>query len=143
MTGRLLRQRSAKGSHPFPSPEPPRRGAERGSVTILVAAVLLLTGVLALASVDLLRALDAKAQAQTAADAAALAAAQEMAVSGSGAPVDLAAEYAERNGARLLACDCPAGGSEAVVRVEVPVRLVFLGPDRTITGKARAVIEGR
>jgi secretion/DNA translocation related TadE-like protein len=143
MTGRLQRTGSVRGLRPFPASEPRANAAERGSVTILVAAVLLLTGVLALASVDLLRALEAKARAQTAADAAALAAAQEMVVSSSGDPAGLAAEYAERNGATLLACDCSPGGSEAVVRVEVPARLVFVGPDRTIIGKARAVIEGR
>jgi secretion/DNA translocation related TadE-like protein len=116
---------------------------ERGSVTILAAAVLLIAGVLALASVDLLRALEAKARAQTAADASALAAAQEIAVGSRGSPVDVADEYATRNGATLVGCDCPSGGSEAVVTVEVPVRLVFVGPDRTVTGRARAVIEGR
>jgi Flp pilus assembly protein TadG len=105
--------------------------------------VLLLSGVLALATVDLLRALEAKAQAQTAADAAALAAAQEIALSSPKNPTDSAADYARLNGARLLECTCAAGGSEAIVRVEVPVRLVFVGPDRTVTGRARAVIEGR
>lgn len=118
-------------------------GTERGSVTILVAVVILLGGVLALASVDVLRALEGKARAQTAADAAALAAAQEMVVSSFNDPATAAADYAQRNGAALLACDCPAGGSQAVVHVEVRVRLVFVGSDRTVSGKARAVIEGR
>jgi secretion/DNA translocation related TadE-like protein len=124
------------------SPEPRESETERGSVTILVAAVLLLAGILALASVDVLRALEAKARAQTAADAAALAAAQEMIVS-SADPAALAAEYARRNGATLVDCDCPTSGSQAVVRVQVSVRLVFVGPDRTVSGRARAVIEGR
>jgi secretion/DNA translocation related TadE-like protein len=118
-------------------------GQERGSVTVLVAAVLLLSGALALISVDLLRALEAKARAQTAADAAALAAAQEIAAPSSGSPVEVASEYAQRNGATLIECKCQVGGSEAVVRVEVPVRLVFVGPDRTVAQRARAVIEGR
>jgi secretion/DNA translocation related TadE-like protein len=143
MTGRLQRTGSVRGLRPFPASEPRANAAERGSVTILVAAVVLLAGVLALASVDLLRALEAKARAQTAADAAALAAAQEMVVPSSVTPAEVASDYAKRNGATLLACDCPPGGSEAVVRVEVPVRLVFVGPDRSITGRARAVIEGR
>ena len=47
------------------------RRAEEGSVTVLVAAVLFLACALSLVSVDLLRALQAKSQAQTAADAAA------------------------------------------------------------------------
>jgi secretion/DNA translocation related TadE-like protein len=120
-----------------------RLPGQRGSVTILAAGVLLLSGVLALATVDLLRALEAKATAQTAADAAALAAAQEIALSSSEVPAEAAADYARLNGATLLECRCPSGGSEAVVRVEVPVRLVFVGRDRTVTGRARAVIEGR
>jgi Flp pilus assembly protein TadG len=111
-------------------------------VSILAAVVLLLAGVLTLAGVDLLRALEAKARAQTAADAAALAAVQEMVLATSRAPADLASEYAERNGATLNECDCTPGGSEATVRVEVPVRLVFVGPDRTVRGRARAVIAG-
>jgi secretion/DNA translocation related TadE-like protein len=119
------------------------RGGQRGSVTVLVAGVLLLTGVLALASVDLLRALDARARAQTAADAAALAAAQEIAAPSGLDPARVAEEFAARNGASLLECRCALGGSEAIVRVEVPVKLVFVGPDRTVTGRARAVIEGR
>jgi secretion/DNA translocation related TadE-like protein len=121
-----------------------RRGPQqRGSVSILVAAVLMMVGVLVLASVDVMRALEAKARAQTAADAAALAAAQEMALSSSVSPADAAGDYAERNGATLVDCDCPPGGSEATVSVEVRVRLVFVGPDRTVAGRARAVIEGR
>jgi secretion/DNA translocation related TadE-like protein len=139
-----IRQREVpKGLHALRLPELWTDRTERGSVTILVAAVLLLTGILALASVDLLQALEAKARAQTAADAAALAAAQEMVVSSSDDPADSAAEYAQRNGATLLECDCSIGGSQAVVRVEVPLRLVFVGPDRTVAGKARAVVEGR
>ena len=118
-------------------------GNERGSVTILVAAVLLMTGVLALASVDLLRALEGKARAQTAADAAALAAVQEMVTTSGSDPAEVAATYAARNGASLVDCECSLGGFEAVVRVTVPVKLVFVGPDRTITGRARAVVEAR
>jgi secretion/DNA translocation related TadE-like protein len=124
-------------------PAAPGPGQERGSVSVLVAAIILMTGVLALAGVDLLRALEAKARAQTAADAAALAAAQEMVQPTARSPTDLASDYAERNGATLVECRCPSGGSAATVRVEVTVRLVFVGPDRTVTGRARAVIEGR
>jgi secretion/DNA translocation related TadE-like protein len=142
MTG-LRKPERMKGLHLLRSPELRGIGTERGSVTILVAVILLLTGVLALASVDVLRALEAKARAQTAADAAALAAAQEMVLSSFNDPAAAAAEYAQRNGAALLDCDCPAGGSQAVVHVEVPVRLVFVGSDRTVSGRARAVVEGR
>ena len=48
------------------------RPSQAGSVTVLAAAVLFLAGVLVLAAVDLLRVVQARARAQTAADAAAL-----------------------------------------------------------------------
>src|SRR5438552_2031924 len=125
-------------------PPPESRGTggdEKGSVTILTTAVLFLAGVLVLVSLDLMRTLAAGARAQTAADAAALAAAQEIAVpTGTWSPQDAAAYYAERNGATLRSCTCEPRSSEAVVEVEAPLDLVFLGPDRTVTGRARAVI---
>ena len=115
---------------------------QRGSVTIIAAAVLFLAGALSLVAVDILRALQAKARAQTAADAAALAAAQEIALPSGITPEQAAADYAGRNGATLVACACAEGTAEAIVEVEVPVVLVFLGGDRTVKGEARAVIEG-
>src|SRR5205823_13142311 len=57
-----------------------RPGMEVGSVSVLTAGILVLGAVLTLVAVDLMRALLAKARAQTAADAAALAAAQEIAI---------------------------------------------------------------
>jgi hypothetical protein len=119
-----------------------RRGRQAGSVSILAAATLFLAGVLSLVTVDILRALQAKGRAQTAADAAALAAAQELAIPSGVAPEEVAADYAGRNGATLVTCTCAPGSSEAVVEVEVPVVLVFVGGDRTVTARARAVIEG-
>ena len=44
---------------------------QAGSVSILAAATLFLAGILSLVTVDILRALQAKGRAQTAADAAA------------------------------------------------------------------------
>ncbi len=143
MTGRPQPSTRTHAGDRLSSPGRRRRGNEGGSVTILVAAVLLMTGVLALASVDLLRALEAKSRAQTAADAAALAAAQEMVATSGSDPSEVAGTYATRNGASLVDCRCSPGGAEAIVRVTVPIELVFVGPDRTITGRARAVIEGR
>src|SRR5439155_23147664 len=80
--------------------------------------------------------------AQPAAAAASLAAAQEIAVPSGRPPRAVASEYAERNGATLTSCTCEPGSSEAVVEVEAPVDLVFVGPDRTVRARARAVIEG-
>jgi secretion/DNA translocation related TadE-like protein len=115
---------------------------QRGSVTIVAAAVLFLTGILALASVDVMRAVEAKARAQTAADAAALAAAQELALPSGQSPADAAAELAARNGAALVSCACDPGGSDAVVEVTVTAPMVLLGPDRTVMSSARAVVGG-
>ncbi len=114
--------------------------SERGSVTVLTVTVLFFAAILALVTVDLLRALESKARAQTAADAAALAAALEMASPSSAKPSTMAADYARRNGGSLLDCRCD-GRTEAVVTVTVPVDLVFVGSDREVSASARAVVE--
>jgi Flp pilus assembly protein TadG len=120
------------------------RATERGSVSIVVVALMAVALVLAMGVADLARVLTGAARAQTAADAAALAAAQELAsASGAGVePADLAATYAERNGAALTACSCEAGGTEAVVTVTVQVGSLVLAPDdRVVTASARAVVD--
>jgi uncharacterized membrane protein len=118
-----------------------KRRGQRGSVTVLTAGSMFLAGVLALAAVDVMRTVQAQAVAQAAADSAALAAAQELAIpSGAMTPADAARSYAGRNGATLLVCQCDPGQMEAVVQVQVPVRLVFVGPDRTTSAWARAVV---
>ena len=117
---------------------------ERGSVSIVVVALMAMALVLAMGAADLARVLTGAARAQTAADAAALAAAQELAsASNAGVdPTDIAAVYAERNGAVLTSCSCDAGGSEAVVAVTVQVGALMLAPDdRVVTARARAVVE--
>jgi secretion/DNA translocation related TadE-like protein len=116
--------------------------AQEGSVSVLSAAVLFLVGILSLATVDVMRAVQGVARAQMAADAAALAAAQEIAIPSGEAPEAMAADYADRNGARLVSCRCEVGSGEAVVQVEVPISLVFVGADRSVRATARAVIEG-
>ena len=113
---------------------------ERGSVSVVAAAVLLVTVVLALASVDVLRVLSAKDRAQTAADAAALAAAQELMMPSQRSPAQVAATYATDNGATLVACRCDFGSTDAVVTVERTVSLPFLGERRTVRATARAVL---
>jgi Flp pilus assembly protein TadG len=108
---------------------------------VVAAGILVVAGVLCLASVDLLRAVQAQGRGQSAADAAALAAAQELAIpSGDWTPADAAAAYAAANGAELVSCTCEAGSSEAVVEIRLAVPLVFVGPDRTVTARARAVV---
>lgn len=124
------------------SARPRSDGSEAGSVTVLAASIVLLGAVLSLSAVDLMRAVYGKALAQTAADAAALAAAQEIALPSGRIPEEVAADYAGRNGATLVGCRCEPGTSEAVVEVAALVDLLFVGADRTVRASARAVIEG-
>ena len=116
---------------------------ERGSVSVVVAAVIVVVGVIAFGAADLTRVLETKAEAQSAADAAALAAAQELALSsGDRSPEELAAEYAARNGAQLVSCACDPDSSEAVVDVRMTVDgLVVVRGPRTLTARARAVVD--
>ena len=113
---------------------------ESGSVTIVAAGLTLLTCVLCLATVDIGRAVAARGRAQTAADAAALAAAQAIAVPNGEEPAAAAARLAAANGAALESCVCDHGSSEATVTVTFTASFVLLGPDRAVTARARAVI---
>jgi secretion/DNA translocation related TadE-like protein len=114
---------------------------DRGSVTVLTVTIVLFAAILALVLVDLLRALASKSVAQTAADAAALAAAQEIARPSGVRPAVMAADFARRNGATLIDCRCDPETAAAVVTVEVPVDVLFIGADREVRAKARAVVE--
>ncbi len=117
------------------------RDAERGSVTIVAAGLLVLALALSLGVADLARVLVASAQAQGAADSAALAAAQEVALSGARDPADVATEYAARNGASLVTCACHEDGFQATVEVRMPVgQLLLFADDRTVTSTARAEV---
>ena len=77
---------------------------EQGSVSIVVAAIILLALVLSLGVADVARVLVARAHARTAADAAALAVAQELALPSGMDPADVAADYAVRNDAIVTDC---------------------------------------
>jgi secretion/DNA translocation related TadE-like protein len=119
-----------------------RVGQEQGSVSVVVAAAVGMALVVTMGAADVGRALIARSRAEAVADLAALAAAQELAVASGTDPSAFAADYADRNGARLVSCSCDAGTSEAVVRVAVPVG-GFLLPlaDREVIGVARAVVD--
>ena len=69
-------------------------------------------------------------------------AAQELALPSGIDPSTVAAEYADRNGARLVSCSCAEGTLEAIVRVAIPTQ-GFLLPleDRDVIGVARAVVD--
>ncbi|HXJ66587.1 MAG TPA: Rv3654c family TadE-like protein [Actinomycetota bacterium] len=122
---------------------PAARHDQRGSVSVLAAAVMLMVVVMALATADVARALAAASRAQAAADAAALAAAQQIVEPASGeSPESVAARFADENGAELVSCDCSAGGQEAVATVRVEISgLLLLRSGRSTTATARAVID--
>jgi secretion/DNA translocation related TadE-like protein len=116
--------------------------SERGSVSVVVAAAVGMALVVTMGAADVGRALVARSRAEAVADLAALAAAQELAFPSGIEPTQVAANYAEWNGARLVSCSCPPGATEAIVRVEVEVRGFLLPlPDRAVIGVARAVID--
>ena len=115
---------------------------ERGSASIVAAAIVAMATVLALGTADLARVLIAETRAQTAADAAALAAAQELAIPSGLDPAEVAAEYVARNGGELLECACARGALEATVRVRLDAGTLFLlGERRAVEAEARAVID--
>jgi secretion/DNA translocation related TadE-like protein len=103
-------------------------GPERGSVSILMLATTLLFSLSALAVADLGSMLFARARAQQAADAAALAAVVQQApiLEQGDDPEGAARDAAERNGAELVGCMCDVGSTDAAVQVVVIPRLVFL-----------------
>ena len=96
---------------------------------------------LTLACADLAHVLVARGDAQSAADAAALAAAQELALPSAGAaPCEVAAEYATRNAASLESCEPSPESAEVLVEVAVDVGPTLLfGDDRVSHAGARAV----
>ena len=119
-----------------------RLHGERGSVTIVTAGIVAIMVVLTLGAADLGAVLVARERARAAADSAALAAAQELAMPSTSSPQDLAADYAERNGGSLVSCSCEPGTQEAGVGVSIPVGHLFLFPgDHTVMAQARAVVE--
>ncbi len=114
--------------------------SERGSASLVVAAAVGLAGVVSALSADLAVVATARARAQTAADAAALAAAQELLVPSFPSPAAAAGEYARRHGAEVTECRCDPASDDAVVEVEIEVSLPFLGGRRRIPAVARAVV---
>ena len=115
---------------------------ERGSVSIVVAAGIGMALMIAIGVADVGRALIARSRAEAVADLAALAAAQDLAVPSDPDPTAVAERYASANGARLVACACAVGSSEATVSVAVHVG-GFLLPigDRDVVARARAVVD--
>lgn len=115
-------------------------GAERGAVAHLVLALGFVALTIVVLGTDLAVVLGSRAQAQVAADAAALAAAPATFYSAA-TPAEVAGRTAEWNGARFVECICsrdPSWRSRLVtVRVAVPADLWLL-PDVVATATARA-----
>jgi secretion/DNA translocation related TadE-like protein len=121
--------------------------AERGNASISLLGLVAVVTVLILGLGDLAVFLLARSKAQTAADAAALAAAAELlpgpGVGGRGGSTLEARRFAEANGATLLECICRDPADAAMVRVSVPARFAVLravGADRVI-GRAKAEVD--
>lgn len=114
-----------------------------GAVTILVTTASLVFAVGGIAVADAGAMLVARARAQGAADAAALAAVVEQvpALSHGEAPREAAEAEAGRNGAVLLACECEPGSTLAVVEVAVTPRLLLIDAWRGRRVRARAAAE--
>lgn len=116
--------------------------SERGSVSVVTAAVVLVLLVCTMGVADVGRALAGRARARAAADAAALAAAQELAFPSGDSPAMQAGLFAERNGSDLLSCVCEPGSFDAVVTVRYRLDGLLLVPgtfDLDVT--ARAIVE--
>jgi len=97
-----------------------RSRRERGAVTIIVVAIVVMVGLMLVAASRLGSTAIGRARAETAADAAALAAADALALGDSPAAARAAAvRLARANGARLISCRCIRGS--ALVVVEMPL----------------------
>jgi uncharacterized membrane protein len=115
---------------------------ETGSVSVLLAGGMVLALVLTMGVTDLGRVLVARSKARTAADSAALAVAQELAVPTGADLVALADLYVSMNGARLTGCSCEPGTHEAIVETSVQVGDLLLYPGSPdVSARSRAVID--
>jgi secretion/DNA translocation related TadE-like protein len=113
-------------------------GRERGGVSVVMLAVLVVGLVLATGAARLGSALIGRARAESAADAAALAAADRLALGGGAVAARTAAtRTAASNDARLVSCECAGTSAAVVVEVDVPALGALFGPAR---GRAKAEV---
>ncbi len=108
--------------------------AEHGAGTVLVLGAGMLLLILCMAVLLLLQTAVAASRAATAADLAALAAADTVRELRLGDPCQVAGEVAARNGAVLASCSVDTGEQTVQVETEVPVPLL----PQPATGHARA-----
>jgi len=115
--------------------------AERGSVSVVAAGAICVALICTMGVADVGRVLAERSHAEAAADAAALAAAQDLALS-SGNPEEDAVRFAEANGAALVDCACAAGDADAVVTVRRTITGLLLVPGPvSIDARARATVD--
>jgi secretion/DNA translocation related TadE-like protein len=113
-----------------------RLRTDRGSVTLFVAAAIVIAVLLATALAHFGGVVVEKSRAENAADAAALAAAGSLALGQSPAEAcAVAASVATDNGARLATCQCP-GAYATVARVTVAIGMVRAGARATVDPSA-------
>jgi secretion/DNA translocation related TadE-like protein len=110
-------------------------GSERGAATLIALALVAVVVMAALVTADIGALAVARAQAQTAADLAALAAVTPI---GDGLALARAGEIAAANGARVTRCTC--GPAEAVVSVRRRVRLAPFNRVVEVRADARAIL---
>lgn len=116
-------------------------GSERGSVTIGIVAVIVVVLVCTMGVADVGRVLVERSRAEMAADAAALAAAQDLALD-AGDPGADAAAFAGHNGAELVRCECASGSLDAMVTVRRSFSgLLLLPGTHSLQAEARAVVD--
>lgn len=116
---------------------------QRGAVTVLAITGVLTLCLFAVAAADLGAMMHARARAQSAADAAALAAVVAQApILGQGAdPAAAARAAAGANAARLLSCSCTVGDVIATVEVATSARPILMTRWGARVVRARASAE--
>jgi len=122
-----------------------RNSQEKGNASLGVVGAIAIVLVFILGLADLAIFLLARAKAQTAADAAALAAAAEIVPGQGNDPHGQAARFASANGARIVSCSCRAGEESVAVYVALPVRFGLLGALglEEVVARARADVDWR
>jgi secretion/DNA translocation related TadE-like protein len=120
----------------------PSKNDDHGNASVAVVGGMAMIMVFLLGLSDLAVYFIARTRAQTAADSASLAAAAEL-IPGIGEdPEGKAREFADANGANLVACDCAPGGTVAQVSVTVPVKMTLsaFSDLKEVTANSRAEI---
>jgi len=117
------------------------QASQRGSVSVVCAAAICIALVCTMGVADVGRVLVERSHAEAAADAAALAAAQDLAL-GSGDPLADATRFADDNGTVLVDCSCAIGAADAVVTVRRAFTGLLLVPGSfALQARARAVVD--